>query len=97
MTQVNRMFLLNNCQDLALNYYHLSTSDGSHPRALGVRGPTYIDSEYAAKIRMRDVSRYAGSRHDLFLYLCAPGATGQVWDYANTAPGANVDEPLPAY
>jgi hypothetical protein len=96
MTQVDRMFLLNNCRDMALNYYHLSTSDGSRPRALGVRGPTRIDSEYAAKIQMRDVSRYAGSQHDLFLYLCAPGAIGQVWDYATTAPGAAVAEPVAA-
>ncbi len=96
MTQVNRMFLLNNCNDLALRYYHLSTSDGSHPQALGICGPTCIDSEYAAKIRMRDVSRYAGSQHDLFLYLCAPGAVGQVWDYATSAPGAISAEPLPA-
>jgi hypothetical protein len=82
MTQVNRMFLLNNCRDLALRYYHLSTSDGSRPQALGLRGPTCISAEHAAKIGMRDVSRYAGSEHDLFMYLCAPGATSQVWDYA---------------
>jgi hypothetical protein len=96
MTQVDRMFLLNNCDDLALRYYHLTTTDGSRPQALGICGPTCIDSEYAAKIKMRDVSRYAGSRHDLFLYLCAPGATGQVWDYATTAPGTAVAEPQPA-
>jgi hypothetical protein len=96
MTKVNRMFLLNNCDDLALNYYHLSTSDRSRPQALGICGPTRIDSEYAAKIRKRDVSRYAGSRHDLFLYLCAPGAIGQVWDYAVSAPGTAVTEPQPA-
>jgi hypothetical protein len=34
---------------------------------------------------MRDVSRYAGRQHDLFLYLCAPGATGQVWAYTGGA------------
>jgi hypothetical protein len=86
MTQVDRMFLLNNCQDLALRYYHLTTTDGSRPQALGVCGPTRIDAEYAAKIQKRDVSRYAGARHDLFLYLCAPGAISQVWAYATTAP-----------
>ncbi len=92
MTQVDRMFLINNCDDLLLNYYHLTTTDGSRPKALGICGPTYIDAEYSAKIRMRDVSRYAGSRHDLFLYLCAPGSTGQVWDYATTAPGLAVEK-----
>jgi len=84
MTQVNRMFLLNNCNDLAMRYYHLSTTDRSRPRALGLCGPTRLDSEYAAKINKRDVSRYAGSEHDLFRYLCAPGAVGQVWEYSVT-------------
>jgi hypothetical protein len=87
MSQVDRMFLLNNCNDLALRYYHLSSTDRSRPRALGVSGPTRIDSEYAAKIQERDVSRSAGSEHDLFRYLCAPGAVGQVWEYAVSAPG----------
>jgi hypothetical protein len=82
MTQVNQMFLLNNCRDLALRYYHLSTANGSRPQALGICGPTRISSEYAAKIQMRDVSGTAGSQHDLFMYLCAAGATGQVWEYA---------------
>lgn len=91
MTQVDRMFLLNNCDDIALNYYHFTTTDRSRPRAMGVCGPSRLDSEYAAKVRNRDVSRYAGSRHDLFLYLCAPGSVGQVWDYATTAPGATAE------
>jgi hypothetical protein len=93
MTQVNQMFLLNNCSDLALRYYHFSTSDHSRPRALGLTGPTRIDSEYAAKITERDVSRYAGSDHDLFAYLCAPGAVAQVWE---TTVNAAVAEPQPA-
>jgi len=91
LTQVDRMLLINNCDDLVLNYYHFVTTDRSRPRAMGICGPSRLDSEYAAKVRNRDVSRYAGSRHDLFLYLCAPGAIGQVWDYATTAPGAAVE------
>ncbi|MEX0610501.1 MAG: hypothetical protein WD229_00150 [Pirellulales bacterium] len=85
MTRVERMFLLNNCRDLALRYYHLSTTSGGRPQALGLCGPTRIGPEYAAKIQMRDVSRYAGTQHDLFLYLCAPGATAQVWEYTGAA------------
>lgn len=82
MTQVNSMFLLNNCNDRALRYYHFTTTDRSRPRALGLSGPTRISPDYAAKIEERDVSRYAGAEHDLFQYLCAPGAVGQVWDNA---------------
>jgi hypothetical protein len=96
MTQVNQMFLLNNCSDLALRYYHLSTTDRSRPRALGLHGPTRIDSEYLAKIHERDVSRYAGSEHDLFQYLCAPGAVGQVWEYSVTMVAAVPAEPQSA-
>ncbi len=85
MTQVDRMFLLTNRRDLALRYYHLSTTSGGRPQALGLRGPTCLGPEYAAKIQMRDVSRYAGSQHDLFRYLCAPGAAEQVWAYTGGA------------
>jgi hypothetical protein len=96
MTQVNQMFLLNNCQDLALRYYHLSDTTRSRPRALGRTGPTRIDSEYASKIHKRDVSRYAGSEHDLFQYLCAPGAIGQVWEYSVATVPAVAAEPQAA-
>jgi hypothetical protein len=81
MTQVNQMFLLNNCQDLALKLYHLARPGAGRPQALGLRGPTWVGPEHAAKIHMRDVGRYVGAQHDLFRYLCAPGAAGQVWAY----------------
>jgi hypothetical protein len=90
MTQVSRMFFINNHSDIALRYYHFSTTDRSRPRAMGLTGPTCLDSDYAAKIEERDVSRYAGREHDLFQYLCAPGAIGQVWDYAVTAESARL-------
>jgi hypothetical protein len=96
LTQVNQMFMLNNCSDLALRYYHLSTTDRSRPRALGLSGPTRIDSEYASKIHKRDVSRYAGSEHDLFQYLCAPGAVGQVWENSVTGAPAGVGAEMQA-
>jgi hypothetical protein len=83
MTLVDEMFLLNNCRDLALRYYHLSTPGRDRPRALGLRGPSFIGGEYASKIQSRDVSRYAGRKHDLFMYLCAPGASAQMWAYAD--------------
>lgn len=84
MTEVNQMFLLNNRADLAMRYYHL-LDRRSRPQALGLCGPTCLAPDQAAKIRKRDVSRSAGSKHDLFRYLCAPGATGQIWDYAGGA------------
>jgi hypothetical protein len=95
-TQVNQVFLLNNCNDFALRYYHLSTTDRSRPRALGLYGPTRLDSEYAAKIHERDVSRYAGSEHDLMQYLCAPGAVGQVWEHSVSMLPAVASEPQAA-
>jgi hypothetical protein len=96
MTQVDRMFLLNSCSDIAMRYYRLSTTDRSRPRALGLSGPTRIDSEYAARIRKRDVSGYTGSEHDLFRYLCAPGAVGQAWEYSVTTVPAASTEPQTA-
>jgi hypothetical protein len=78
MSQVDRMLLLDNCQDMAMRYYHFSTKCG-RPQALGLRGPTCISPEDAAKITKRDLSCYDGPRHDLFRYLAAPGVTGQIW------------------
>lgn len=80
MSQVDRMLLLNNCQDMAMRFYHLSATNGD-PQALGLCGPTCITPEDAAKIRNRDLSRYDGPRHDLFRYLGAPGAMDQTWRY----------------
>ena len=66
------MFLVNSCQDMAMRYYRFISRNGN-PQALGLRGPTNISAENAAKIEMRDVGRYTGSTHNLFLYLCAAG------------------------
>jgi hypothetical protein len=94
MTQVDRMFMLNNCSDLALRYYRLSTPARDRPQALGLRGPTCIGPDYAAKIQFRDVSRYAGRQHDLFRYLCAPGATAQKWAYTDRSWFTGDPEPV---
>jgi hypothetical protein len=79
MTQVNQMFLVNNCRDPAMRFYHLAFP--GRPQALGLRGPTRLSSAERSKITMRDVSRYV-SQHDLYRYLCAPGVPGHIWDYA---------------
>lgn len=84
MTQVDRMFLVNSCQDIAMRYYRF-ISPNSNPQALGLCGPTNISAENAAKIEMRDVGRYTGSTHNLFLYLCAPGVVGQIWETSTAA------------
>jgi hypothetical protein len=94
MSQVDKMFLLNNCRDLALRYYHLSTPGRDHPQALGLHGPNCLGEDYASKIQERDVSRYAGRQHDLFMYLCAPGAVGQVWAYTGEPAGRPGGEPV---
>jgi hypothetical protein len=80
MSQVDHMLCLNNCEDMAMRYYYLSTKCG-RPQALGLCGPTYLSPEDRAKIRNRDLSSYDGRRHDLMRYTCAPGAIEQAWDY----------------
>jgi hypothetical protein len=82
MSQVDRMLLVNSCQDVAMRYYRFSTKRG-RPQALGLRGPTYLSSAERSKMEQRDVSRSTGSRHDLFLYLCPPGVIGQIAEYAS--------------
>jgi hypothetical protein len=81
MTQVDQMFFLNSCQDPAMRFYHVSVPGLGGPQAMGLRGPTCLSAWQAAKIHERDVSGATGNRHDLYLYLCAPGTTGQVWSY----------------
>lgn len=89
MTQVGRMLLVNSCQDIAMRYYRFIQKRGN-PQALGLRGPTYVSSESAAKIQLRDVGRYTGKEHNLFLYLCAPGVVGQTWETSTAQPTAAV-------
>jgi hypothetical protein len=83
MSQVDRMMLLNNCSDLAMEYYRFSTTCGN-PQALGLCGPTCIDAAGAAKIRQRDLSRYV-DQHDLMSYICAPGVAADFWQYSHAA------------
>ena len=66
--------------DPAMRFYHLAFRGRGRPQALGLRGPTRMSSHQRMKVQTRDLSRY-GSRHNLFLYLCAPGVPGQIWDY----------------
>jgi hypothetical protein len=82
MTQVNRMLLINNCEDRAMRYYDMLTPGRGGPQALGLCGPTRIDSESSKKIFNRDVSRYVGANHDLMGYICAPGDAAMIWDFA---------------
>jgi hypothetical protein len=81
MTQVDRMMLLNNCSDMAMEYYRFSTTCGN-PQALGLCGPTCIDAAGAAKIHQRDLSRYV-DQHDLMCYICAPGVAADFWQYSH--------------
>lgn len=87
MSQVNRMLLINNCDDRAMRYYDLLVPGRGGPQALGLCGPTRISPKYADKIFNRDVSRYVGSQHELMSYVCAPGDPGLIWDYAGPAAG----------
>jgi hypothetical protein len=89
MTQVDKMFLVNNRQDVAMRYYRLITKRGN-PQALGLCGPTNISAESAAKIEMREVGRYTGSQHNLFLDLCAPGVVGQIWETSTSTTAIGV-------
>jgi hypothetical protein len=81
MSQVDRMMLLNNCNDMAMEYYRFSTTCGD-PQALGLCGPTCMDAAGAAKIRQRDLSRYV-DKHDLMAYICAPGVPADFWQYSH--------------
>ena len=85
MTQVDRMMLLNNCNDMAMEYYRFSSQCGN-PQALGLCGPTCIDAAGAAKIRQRDLSRWV-SQHDLMAYICAPGVAADFWHYSQASEG----------
>jgi hypothetical protein len=81
LSQVDRAFSLNSCRDPAMRFYHISVPGRGGPQALGLSGPTRLSSEQTSKVYNRDISRYTGSRHDLYQYLSAPGATSQIWDY----------------
>lgn len=83
MTQVDEMLLINNRDDRAMRFYHLSTTNGS-PQALGLCGPTCIGQE-RHKIRSIDVSRCVGPNHVELKYLSVPGTACRFWEYAVAA------------
>jgi hypothetical protein len=83
MTQVSQMFLVNNCEDLAMKYYDYIEPGFGGPQALGYCGPTCISAENARKIRMRDASCCVGSEHDLMRYVCCNSKT--IWEYTGGA------------
>ncbi|HEY4233251.1 MAG TPA: hypothetical protein VGM76_07480 [Lacipirellulaceae bacterium] len=87
MTQVDRMMLLNNCNDMAMEYYRFSATCGN-PQALGLCGPTCMDAAGAAKIRQRDLSRWV-DQHDLMCYICAPGVPADFWQYSHADQSAS--------
>jgi len=87
MSQVSQMFLINNCDDLAMKYYDYIEPGLGGPQALGYCGPTCISAENAHKIRMRDASCCVGSEHDLMRYVCCNSKT--IWDY--TAGAAQIE------
>jgi hypothetical protein len=97
MTQVDRMMLLNNCNDMAMEYYRFSTTCGD-PQALGLCGPTCMDAAGAAKIRQRDLSRSV-DQHELMAYICAPGVAADFWQYSHSEEGGSPAQnptPMPA-
>lgn len=86
MSMVNQMVLVNNCEDMAMKYYHFSTTCG-RPQALGYCGPTCIDPAGASKIVELNVARYVGREHDLFCYLSAPGVVSEIAGLSNAPAG----------
>ena len=68
-----------------MKYYALSVPGRGGPQALGLCGPMCLSKEQAAKVMLRDISGYTGSRHELCLYINAPGVMGQAWDYLGTS------------
>jgi hypothetical protein len=89
MDKVDQLVLVNNCEDRAMKYYHFSTTCG-RPQALGLCGPTCIDSAGASKIVELNVGRYVGSDHNLFCYLSAPGVTSEIRQFAGAGGSAVV-------
>jgi hypothetical protein len=81
MSQTNHLLLVDNCDDRAMRFYRFSTTCGD-PQALGLCGPTCLDADGASKTTKRDVSRYVGTDHNLFAYMCAPGVASQCWHYS---------------
>jgi hypothetical protein len=84
LSLVDEAFFVNSCNDPAMRWYHLSVPGRGGPQALGLAGPTNLSAEQWSKVTMRDV----GTRHDLYMYLSAPGVAGQIWDNLTHAQAA---------
>ena len=78
--QVDKMLSINNNSDMAMQWYHLSSQNGS-PQAMGLCGPTCLGHE-RHKVRNRNVARCVGSEHNFRRYLSAPGVACDLWQVA---------------
>lgn len=84
MQQIDRLLLVNNPSDPAMRFYHLSATSGK-PQALGLCGPTCIDSGTASRIYECNASGYVGSHHDLARYVCSRQVMALAWEYLTFA------------
>jgi hypothetical protein len=85
LSLVNEAFFVNSCSDPAMKWYHLSVPGRGGPQALGLAGPTNLSAEQRSKVSMRNI----GTRHDLYMYLSAPGVAAQVWGNLSPASAAS--------
>ena len=81
MTQVSQMLLVNNCQDLAMRYYHFLTPAAAARRHSACAARPASAPNMPPRFTRATSAATSGREHDLFRYLCVPGAVGQIWDY----------------
>lgn len=78
LTQLDSLLVTLDPRDPAMRFFKF-VPRFSDPPALGDVGPKGLSSDYAAKVRTRNVAPSVGRSHDLFRYLAAPGLMRSAW------------------
>ncbi|MGI9457878.1 MAG: hypothetical protein ACR2NU_15035, partial [Aeoliella sp.] len=86
MTQIDRLFLVNNQSDPAMRFYKY-TSKNCSPQALGLKGPTCIAPADRCRVRYIDATDCIGRTHDLYKYTAKRHIMTHVWRHLTYADG----------
>lgn len=90
MDVTDRLIVTTNRRDPAMKYFEL-LGRNYDPQAMGYAGPTCLDRERAARVRLINVADAVGRSHDLCDYVTAPGLMRRAWSLLTFADREGVE------
>ncbi len=79
MQRTGKLLLTTNQDDPAMKFYRLVDTNSS-ALAMGLCGPTCLNADEAARVRLVNVTCAVGSTHDLYRYMAVGSFMSEAWD-----------------